>query len=139
MVTTGGRDFELLRGIVDRLLGDIGGLVFLLAHGLEAELAGDQLDLIEVESLVDRDHQPEVLEREADDLAWPAILRICASSLTVMNSLTRTVFCSRSASACARRFASLRANAVSAGERRRVRTRRASAPSSCDDVRVTAS
>ena len=34
----------------------------------EAELPGDQLDLVEVESLVDGDHQPEVLERERDDL-----------------------------------------------------------------------
>ena len=42
--------------------------VLLLANGLEAELTSDQLDLIEVESLIDRDHEPEVLEREADDL-----------------------------------------------------------------------
>ena len=44
------------------------GRVLLFAHRLEAEFASDQLDLIEVESLVDRDHEPEVLEREADDL-----------------------------------------------------------------------
>ena len=41
--------------------------VFLFLHGLEAELAGDQLDLVEVETLVDGDHQPEMLECEADD------------------------------------------------------------------------
>src|SRR4029077_13594902 len=32
------------------------------------EFAGDQLDLVEVEALIDGDHQPEVLEREPDDL-----------------------------------------------------------------------
>ncbi len=32
-------------------------LVLVLAHRLETELAGDQLDLVEVESLVDGDHQ----------------------------------------------------------------------------------
>src|SRR6185437_5216626 len=44
------------------------GGVFFLAHGPEAELPGDQLDLIEVQPLVDRDHEPEVLEREGDNL-----------------------------------------------------------------------
>ena len=43
-------------------------LVCVFAHRLEAELARDQLDLVEVETLVDRDHQPEILERERDDL-----------------------------------------------------------------------
>src|SRR4029453_17019411 len=42
--------------------------VLLLADGLEPELTGDQFDLIEIESLVDRDHQTQVLERESDDL-----------------------------------------------------------------------
>ena len=44
------------------------GLIRVFANGLEAELAGDQFDLVEVEALVDRDHQSEVLERERDDL-----------------------------------------------------------------------
>src|SRR5204862_4929854 len=50
--------------------GDLAGVrrVLLLANRLEAELTGDQLDLIEVESLVDRHHEPKILEREADDL-----------------------------------------------------------------------
>ena len=55
-----------------RLVGDGAadflGLVLVLAHRLEAELAGDQLDLVEVEALIDGDHQAEILEREADDL-----------------------------------------------------------------------
>ena len=42
--------------------------VLRFAYGLEAELTSDQLDLIEVHSLVDRHHEPEVLERETDDL-----------------------------------------------------------------------
>ena len=45
----------------------IRGVLFLL-HCLEAEFAGDQLDLVEIESLVDGDHQTEILEREAHDL-----------------------------------------------------------------------
>src|SRR5207249_3441624 len=52
--------------LLDR--GDVFGLVRVLAHGLEAELAGDELDLVEVESLVDGDHQPHLLEGERDDL-----------------------------------------------------------------------
>ena len=43
------------------------GDVLVLAHRLESELAGDQLDLIEIEPLVDGDHQSHVLERESDD------------------------------------------------------------------------
>ena len=42
--------------------------VLLFAHRLEAELAGDQLDLVEVEALIDRDHQPQILEGERHDL-----------------------------------------------------------------------
>src|SRR4051812_46509026 len=42
-------------------------LVLVLAHRLETEFAGDELDLIEVEALIDGDHQSHVLEREADD------------------------------------------------------------------------
>ena len=50
--------------------GDLSGVrgVLLLANGLEAELTSDQLDLVEVESLIDRDHQAKVLERKPDDL-----------------------------------------------------------------------
>ena len=60
----------------DEILGQIGlrrrarfvGLIRVFANGLEAEFAGDELDLIEVESLVDRDHQAQFLEGERDDL-----------------------------------------------------------------------
>src|SRR5205814_2068195 len=59
---------ELLLGVFDgRRRLEVGG-VFLLLHCLETEFAGDELDLIEVEALVDGDHQPEVLEGKADDL-----------------------------------------------------------------------
>src|SRR6185437_399816 len=59
---------ELLVGILDgRSRVEIGG-VLLFLHRLEAELSGDELDLIEVETLVDGDHQAKVLECEADDL-----------------------------------------------------------------------
>ena len=43
-----------------------GVLLFLLR--VESELARDQFDLVEVEALIDGDHQAEVLERERDDL-----------------------------------------------------------------------
>jgi hypothetical protein len=55
-------------GRVHDLLGPGVGEVLLLAHRLEAELARDQLDLVEVEALVDGDHDAQVLEREAHDL-----------------------------------------------------------------------
>src|SRR6185369_15029816 len=42
--------------------------VLLLLHRLESEFTSNQLDLVEVETLVDGDHQAEVLERETDDL-----------------------------------------------------------------------
>ncbi len=42
--------------------------VLLLAHRLEAELLQQQLDLVEVQSLVHGDHQAEVLERRTHDL-----------------------------------------------------------------------
>src|SRR6185437_7649141 len=45
-----------------------GGRVLLLTHGLESILAGNELDLVEVQPAVDRDHEPEVLERERDEL-----------------------------------------------------------------------
>src|SRR5918999_4976254 len=50
------------------LLRHIREEILLLANGLEAELCRDQVDLIKVESLVDRDHEAEILERERDDL-----------------------------------------------------------------------
>ena len=55
---------------VGRLVRRVGDRVVRLAHGLEAELAGDQLDLVEVEALVDGDHQPEILEREGRRSGW---------------------------------------------------------------------
>src|ERR1700722_19110146 len=42
--------------------------VLLLTHGLEAVLARNQLDLVELETLIDRLHEPEVLERKGHDL-----------------------------------------------------------------------
>ena len=59
-VTHDGHDrrarLELFRGVVgDRRRLQISG-VFFLFHGLESELAGNQLDLIEVEPLVDGHH-----------------------------------------------------------------------------------
>src|SRR5690606_36456320 len=44
--------------------------VLLLTDRLEAELVEQQLDLVEVEALIDGDHQPEVLESGRDDLRW---------------------------------------------------------------------
>ena len=73
-----------------RVLDDVGlelRGVLVLAHRLEAELAGDELDLIEVEPLVDRHHQAQILERELDDLRRGHLHR-GGSSETVMNSLT---------------------------------------------------
>jgi hypothetical protein len=64
IVTTGGRDTSS-SAVSSTASSPKSGEVLLLAHGLEAELARDQLDLIEVEALVDGDHQPQVLEREA--------------------------------------------------------------------------
>ena len=59
---------QLLR----RILGGWRGLeirrVLFFLHCLESEFAGDQFDLVEIEPLVDRDHQAEVLECEPDDL-----------------------------------------------------------------------
>src|SRR2546423_15326030 len=47
---------------------DFLSLILVLADGLEAELSRNDLDLVEVEALVDGDHEAEILEREADDL-----------------------------------------------------------------------
>jgi hypothetical protein len=57
---------EVLSGI-NNLVRFFLDSVFLFLHCLEAELARDQFNLVEVEALVDGDHQPEMLEREADD------------------------------------------------------------------------
>ena len=57
--------------LLGRVLGLFGlqlGGVLVLAHGLEAERGGDQLDLVEVEPLVHRHHQAQLLEGELDDL-----------------------------------------------------------------------
>ncbi len=68
IVTTGGRGAAAPRRLFGlRRLGEL-GRVLLLLHRLEAELGGDQLDLVEVEPLVHRDHQAQLLERELDDL-----------------------------------------------------------------------
>src|SRR4030081_2182833 len=71
-VTHDGHDrwprLELFGRVVGSRRGLEIGSVLLLLHGLEAELAGNQLDLVEVEALVDRHHESEVLERKADDL-----------------------------------------------------------------------
>jgi hypothetical protein len=64
MVTTGGRKDRSLDVGGDDLV-DALGRVLLLADGLEAELAGDELDLVEVQALVDGDHQAEVLKAKA--------------------------------------------------------------------------
>jgi hypothetical protein len=51
------------RLLVDRVglvLAEVGA-VLRLTHRLEAELRGDDLDLVEVEPLVDGDHQPRFL------------------------------------------------------------------------------
>ncbi len=52
------------------------GVVLLLLDRLEAELRRDQLDLVEVEPLVDRHHQAELLERERDDLGGRHLHRL---------------------------------------------------------------
>ena len=66
IVTTGGRETQRFRRVGDGL--HRGGGVFLFLLRVEAELARDELDLVEVEALIDRDHQPEILERERHDL-----------------------------------------------------------------------
>src|SRR5688500_5790040 len=59
---------ELLCRIVgDRRCLEISGVLLFLDR-LESELASNELDLIEVETLVDRYHQAEILERESNDL-----------------------------------------------------------------------
>ena len=68
MVTIGGRGARSSALVGFRGRDAFFRLIRVFANGLEAELAGDQLDLVEVETLVDGDHQPEILEREGDDL-----------------------------------------------------------------------
>ena len=67
MVTTGGRNTRSSAVSTSCSPLRLGG-VFVLADGLEAKLARDKLDLIEVKTLVDGDHQPKVLESERDNL-----------------------------------------------------------------------
>ena len=43
-------------------------MIGVFTNGLEAELTSDQLDLVEVESLIDGDHETEILEGERNDL-----------------------------------------------------------------------
>ena len=66
MVTTGGRG-DSSSGCVG-LLDAPPRRHTLLADGLEAELGGDELDLVEVEPLIDRHHHAQLLEGELDDL-----------------------------------------------------------------------
>jgi hypothetical protein len=71
------------------------GLVLVLPGRLEAELRRDELDLVEVETLVHRHHQPSSLN--ANWTIWVAgIFMLSASSETEMNSLTRIRVFSRS-------------------------------------------
>src|SRR5690606_23155941 len=58
---------QILRPVLGDLLLHLGD-VLLLTHRLIAELVHQQFDLVEVEPLVDGDHQPEVLEGGGDDL-----------------------------------------------------------------------
>ncbi len=74
MVTTGGRGHELFRSVLRRAVVPRSAAYSSSLHGLEAEFASDQLDLIEVESLIDRDHEAEVLEGEPDDLVTAGVL-----------------------------------------------------------------
>ncbi len=67
MVTTGGRETSssgLSVGLIHLSFRRV--LVFL--DCLEAEGGGDQLDLVEVEPLIHRHHQAQLLEGELDDL-----------------------------------------------------------------------
>jgi hypothetical protein len=58
---------QILDVVLFVLIRHIGGVVAFL-DGLEAELAGNEFDLVEVEALVDGDHQPQRLEGKAHDL-----------------------------------------------------------------------
>ena len=58
---------ELFRRVFDDCFIQTSG-VFLFLDRLETKFAGDELDLIEVESLVDGDHQSKVLECKCNDL-----------------------------------------------------------------------
>jgi hypothetical protein len=58
---------QLIRALLGLAQLALGG-VFILPHRLESEGRRDQLDLVEVQPLVHRHHQPQLLERELDDL-----------------------------------------------------------------------
>ena len=63
----GGSRLQILwRVLLDRVF--LLDAVLLLTHRGEVELIQEQLDVIEVEPLIDGDHEAEVLERGADDL-----------------------------------------------------------------------
>jgi hypothetical protein len=57
----------LLRTLLDLIGFGFGG-VLVLANSLEPECRGNELDLIEVESLVHRHHQAQFLEGKLNDL-----------------------------------------------------------------------
>ena len=59
---------EVLGRVLDLFFLQVSGVIAFL-DSLEPELAGDQLDLVEVETLIDGDHEAKRLEREADDLS----------------------------------------------------------------------
>jgi hypothetical protein len=67
-VTTGGRGLSVAGSSgASSSSSDLG--VLLLAHRLEVELVQQELDLVEVQALVDGDHQAQVLEGRAHELA----------------------------------------------------------------------
>jgi hypothetical protein len=70
-VTHDGHDRRARSEILDVILFGFAhrlGFVFGLTHRTETEFARDQLDLVEVKTLVDGHHEAEILERERDDL-----------------------------------------------------------------------
>ena len=67
MVTTGGRETSC-SGFSSVWSTSSFGRVLVLPDRLEAEGGGDQLDLVEVQPLVHRHHQAQLLEGELDDL-----------------------------------------------------------------------
>src|SRR6476620_2666185 len=58
---------EILRRL-DLLFLRASSGVLLFSYRLKSELTSDQFDLVEIETLVDGDHQAEVLESESNDL-----------------------------------------------------------------------
>src|SRR5437867_4403686 len=53
----------------DRFLFGESSCVLFLANSLESEFTSNQFDLIEIESLIDRDHESEILECKSNDLS----------------------------------------------------------------------